>query len=71
MGFLREWEAGVKARQGFSKKEKNNMLLSQAMLTGLRMTGKCFDIIIMLYCYLVTLCSVLFCWISKIHILHT
>ena len=40
LDYLREWEASVKARQGFDKKEKNKMLLSQETLTGKHMRGK-------------------------------
>ena len=39
LGYLDEWEASVAARPGFSKAERNKMLLSQETLSGLRLTG--------------------------------
>ena len=39
MGYLEEWEKSVAARKGFSKTEKNKMLLSDATRSGLKFTG--------------------------------
>ena len=40
LGYLKEWEESVMARQGFTLKEKKNMLLSQETLLGIKITGK-------------------------------
>ena len=37
--YLDEWEKSVNDRPGFSKEEKNLMLLSPATRLGIRMTG--------------------------------
>ena len=39
LGYLEEWEKSVAARKGFSKTEKNKMLLSDATRSGLKFTG--------------------------------
>ncbi len=39
--YLDEWEKSVDERPGFSKEEKNRMLLSPATRLELRMTGIC------------------------------
>ena len=38
LGYLEEWEKSVAARKGFSKTEKNKMLLSDATRSGLNFT---------------------------------
>ena len=39
MPYLDKWETSVKERDGFTDSEKQKMLLSQATLSGLRMTS--------------------------------
>ena len=39
LGFLDKWEKSVEEREGYTKKQKNNMLLSQETRLGLRLTG--------------------------------
>ena len=39
LGYLDEWEASVRAREGFTKAEKKSMTLSKETLEGLRLTG--------------------------------
>jgi len=38
--YLDDWEKQVKERPGFSKEQKNLMLISQETRLGLRITGK-------------------------------
>ena len=40
LGYLKEWEESVMARQGFTPKEQKNMLLSQETLLGIKITGR-------------------------------
>ena len=61
----------MKAREGFSKKEKNNVLLSQETLTGISMTGKAFNILLLLHTLFFFLYSVIICWTSEVCVLHT
>ena len=39
LGFLADWEKSVEDRKGFSKAERQKMLLSPETRLGLRMTG--------------------------------
>ena len=38
--YLDAWEQSIEAREGFSKEQKNRMLLSHETRLGLRMTSK-------------------------------
>ena len=40
LGYLKDWENSVKLRKGFTKAEKNNMLISAETLYGLQVTCK-------------------------------
>lgn len=46
LGYSREWAESVMKREGFDKKLKNKMLLSQETLTGLHMTGEFYYVFI-------------------------
>jgi oligoribonuclease (3'-5' exoribonuclease) len=39
LGYLDEWNAEVKARQGLTETQKKKMTLSEETVEGLRMTG--------------------------------
>lgn len=39
LGYLENWEAGVRERKGFSAAQKSLMLLSRETREGLKMTG--------------------------------
>lgn len=53
--YLDDWEKSVNARQGYSRAEKNRMMLSSETLLGLRMTSMSrmhtIDISIIIYSY--------------------
>eukprot|EP00731_Ephydatia_muelleri_P032133 Em0023g640a len=42
LGYLKDWENSVKLRKGFTKAEKNNMLISAETLYGLQVTCMSF-----------------------------
>ena len=39
LGYIKEWEKSIEMREGYSKTEKNKMLLSDETRKGLKMTG--------------------------------
>ena len=39
LGYLDEWEASVRVREGFTRADKTSMTLSKETLEGLRLTG--------------------------------
>ena len=49
LGYLKDWENSVKLREGFTKAERNKMLISAETLYGLQVTCKCFLLILALY----------------------
>ena len=52
LSYLKSWEDSVAKRPNFKKAEKNRMLLSDATLEGIRMTGKISTCCIMRITYL-------------------
>jgi hypothetical protein len=42
LGYLDEWEASVRVREGFTRAEKTSMTLSKETLEGLRLTVRSF-----------------------------
>ena len=57
LGYLEEWEKSVAARKGFSKTEKNKMLLSDATRSGLKFTGTGVCMYVCMYvCICVCVC---------------
>ena len=51
LGYLERWEKAVEARPNFSATERNNMMLSLATRTGLKLTSKTLQLSILYYDY--------------------
>ena len=47
--YLNEWEQSVENRPGFTRKQKQHMLLSSETMRGLRITGKILHIVTLFY----------------------
>ena len=64
--YLDDWETSVNERPGFTKEQKNLMLLSPATRLGLRMTGTTINLTSFGFHYIITLCSAVLAFIELV-----